>query len=80
MTKPENKYPALTAGLIQALRIDGSFPARDPAPAFPCSCGKGLRSAEALKAHMLAMGCKNSRQRKRAERQRVMRRAGKRKK
>lgn len=77
--KPENKYPALTAGLIQALRIDGTFPASDPKPAFPCSCGKGLRSAEALKAHKLALGCKNSTQRKRAARQRRLRREGKRK-
>lgn len=43
-------------------------------PAFICTCGKPLRSAEALAAHKLAMGCKNSRQRKRAERQRRKRR------
>lgn len=79
MRPPENKYPALTAGLIQALRIDGSFPATERGPAFPCTCGKGLRSAEALKAHKLAMGCKNSVQRKRAARQRRLRREGKRK-
>lgn len=76
MKPTEDKYPALAAGLIQALRIDGSFPERDPAPAFPCSCGKGLRSAEALKAHKRALGCRNSRQRKRAARQRSLRREG----
>ena len=79
MKSRENKYPALTAGLIDALRIDGSFPAVERGPAFRCSCGKGLRSAEALKAHKLALGCKNSVQRKRAARQRRMRREGKRK-
>lgn len=79
MTKPENKYPALTAGLIDALRIDGSYPAAEKGAAFPCSCGKELRSAEALKAHKLALGCKNATQRKRAARQRRLRREGKRK-
>jgi hypothetical protein len=47
--------------------------------AFPCTCGKQLRSREALDAHKLALGCKNSRQRKRAARQRRLRREGKRK-
>lgn len=46
--------------------------------AFICTCGKPLRSAEALQAHKEAMGCRNARQRKRAARQRRLRREGKR--
>jgi len=32
--------------------------------AFPCGCGKGLRSLEALRAHQAALGCENAKKRK----------------
>lgn len=32
--------------------------------AFPCACGKGLRSLEALRAHQAAIGCENAKKRK----------------
>lgn len=32
--------------------------------AFPCSCGKGLRSLEALRQHQKAIGCTNAKQHK----------------
>lgn len=32
--------------------------------AFPCACGKPLRSLEALRAHQAALGCENAKKRK----------------
>lgn len=71
-----DRFPEISAGFRDHLRASGIIPEKPRGPAFPCTCGKGLRTAEALRAHMQAMGCRNGKKRKRAERQRKLRAAG----